>query len=172
MPLTRIPPGRLRYVFLPALVVYILAMVPFVLLDTAGDIVALEFAGSEAAASDIVNGWSTAQTIDAAYLQGVDAVHPLAYGLLLMVGAVWTGRQSQRRAARWAPAIAWIAFAAVVFDTLENVGMIAMIRGNLDDPIPRITAALAMAKFAAIVVAIVFAVAGLIVRFYARRETV
>jgi hypothetical protein len=172
VPLSRIAPGHLRYVFVPALVVYVLALVPFVVLDTSGDIVALELAGSEAAASEIVNGWSAAQTIDAAYLQGVDAVHPLAYGPLLMVGAVWAGRQSKRRAARWAPAVAWIAFAAVVFDTLENIGMIAMIRGNLDDPIPRITAVLATAKFAAIVTAIVFGIAGLIVRFYARREAV
>ena len=164
MPLTRIAPGRLRVVVVPALVVYALAFIPFMLVGDPSEMVRLQLAGSESQAREIVGGWSAAETTDMAFLQGVDELHPLAYGLLLAAGAVWAGRRLRGRAAVWGPAVAWAAVAAVLFDLAENVGMIVMIRGDVDAPVPAITTAFAVAKFALFVVVVPYVVAGLVAR--------
>ena len=60
--------------------------------------------------------------------------------------------------------VSWLVVAAVIFDLLENVGMIAMIRGNFDGAIPMITPTLAIAKFTLLVTAILYVSAGLVAR--------
>ena len=163
MPLTRIPEGRLRLLGIPAAVVYLLAFIPFLLIDS-GDIVRLELAGSEKKAEAIVGGWTQAETVDMAFLQGVDELHPFAYGLLLATAVVWAGRTYRGRAARWASLVAWLVVGAVIFDLLENIGMFAMIRGNFDAPIPMITTTFAVAKFTLLVTAMLYVSAGLVAR--------
>src|SRR5688572_19316129 len=164
MPLTRIPPGRLRVVALPALAVYLLAFLPFLLVGDPQDMVRLQLAGSETKAREIVAGWSPAETVDMGFLQGVDFVHPLAYGLLVGVGAVWAGRRYRGRAARWAPAVIWIVVATAVFDVLENIGMILMIRGDTGSPIPPVTTAFSVAKFSTLLFAASYALLAMVVR--------
>jgi hypothetical protein len=163
MPLTRIPDGRLRLVGVPAAIVYLVAFIPFLLIDS-GDIVRLELAGSETEAREIVEGWSHAETVDMAFLQGVDELHPFAYGLLLATAAVWSGRRVRGRAARWAPLVAWMVLGAALFDLLENVGMIAMIRGHFEGPIPTVTTTFAVVKFALLVTAVLYVLAGVVAR--------
>ncbi|HEY7873534.1 MAG TPA: hypothetical protein VIG64_00265 [Actinomycetota bacterium] len=163
-PLSQIAPGRLRRIGVPALIVYLLALVPFALVGEPNEMIRLQLAGSESRAQEIVAGWSHAETVDMAYLQGVDELHPLAYGLLLVIAAVWAGRQLRRAAARWAPVIAWMAVAAAVFDLLENVGMVVMIRGDVDAPWPTITTAFAIAKFVLFVPVLAYAAAGVVAR--------
>ena len=171
MPLTRIPPGRLRFLAVPALVVYLLAFLPFLLVGDPQDMVRLQLAGSEEKAQEIVAGWSPAEAVDMAFLQGVDFVHPLAYGLLLTVGAVWAGRRLRGRLARWSSAVAWMAGAAALFDVLENVGMIVMIRGDVGSPVPQVTTAFAFAKYAMFSVAVPYVLAGLASRRRAGRDS-
>jgi hypothetical protein len=162
MPLTRIPPGELRRLAVPTLVLYTLVLLPFLFIGEPGEMVALQMAGSESRAREIVAEWSEAETVDMAFLQGLDELQPLVYGLLLAVAAVWAGRRLRGRAAAWGPAVAWLAVAAAVLDLLENVGMIVMIRGDVDAPVPTITTVFAVAKFAAIVLVLAYVVAGLV----------
>lgn len=164
MPFTRIPPGRLRRLAVPAFVVYVLAFLPFLLVGEPEEMVRLQLAGSESQAEEIVAGWSHAEVVDMAFLQGVDEVHPLAYGLLLTAAAVWAGRPLRGRAAQWAPVVAWMALAAALFDTLENVGMIVMIRGDTNAPVPMITTTFAVAKFSMFFVVLPYVVAGIVAR--------
>jgi hypothetical protein len=165
MPLTRVPPGRLRYLAVPALVVYLVALLPFLVVGNSGDMIRLQLAGSESKAREIVGAWSHAERVDMAFLQGVDELHPLVYGLLLAVAAVWAGRRlGGSRAARWAPVVAWAAITAAAFDLLENVGMIVMIRGDVVAPWPTITTVFAVAKFSLFVVAVPYALAGVVAR--------
>lgn len=169
MPFTRIPPGRLRHLAVPAFVAYLLAWLPFLLVGEPGEMVRLQLAGSESQAHEIVAGWSPAEVVDMAFLQGVDEVHLVAYGLLLAAAAVWAGRRFRGRAARWAPAVAWMALAAALFDALENVGMIVMIRGDIDAPVPTITTTFAVAKFSMFFVVLPYVVTGLVARLRGRR---
>lgn len=168
MPFSRIAPGRVRYLAVPAVAVWLAAWVPFMLIGEPDEMVRLQLAGSESRASDIVSGWSPTETVDMAFLQGVDAVHLLAYGVLLAAAAVWAGRQFRGRASRWAPLAAWLALAAALFDAVENVGMIAMIRGHIDAPVPNITTAFAVAKFSMFFVVVPFVAAGLAARLRSR----
>ena len=162
MPLARIGPGRLRRVAVPALVLYALALLPFVLVGEPNEMIRLQLAGSVSKAHDIVSSWSNAATVDMAFLQGVDELHPLVYGLLLALGAIWAGRRLAGRGARWAPFVAWLALTAGAFDLLENVGMVVMIRGDVEAPWPTVTTAFAIVKFSLIVVAVVYLIAGLV----------
>jgi hypothetical protein len=164
MPLSQIPPGGLRRIVLPALVVYLLAFLPFLLVGEPNEMVRLQLAGSESKAQEIVGDWSESEKVDMAFLQGVDEVHPLAYGLLLAAGAVWAGRQLRGRASSWASVIGWMAVAAALFDLIENVGMIIMIRGDVDAPVPSITTVFAVAKFSMFFVVVPYIVAGLVAR--------
>ena len=160
--MTRIRPGRLRHLVVPALVVYLLAFLPFLLVGEPNEMVRLQLAGSESQARSIVAGWSHAEVVDMAFLQGVDELHPLVYGLLLAAGSVWAGRRLRGRAAQWAPVVAWMALVAALFDLIENVGMIVMIRGDVDAPVPTITTTFALAKFALFFVVVPYVVAGLV----------
>lgn len=169
MPLTRVPPGRLRRIAVPALVVYLLAWIPFFVVGEPDEMVRLQRAGSETNARKIVAEWSPSDTVDMAFLQGVDAVHLLTYGPLLAVGAVWAGRRLRGRLAGWAPVVAWMAISASAFDALENVGMIVMIRGDVDAPVPAVTTVFATAKFSMFLVVVPYIVAG--VMALTRRET-
>ncbi|MGH2730991.1 MAG: hypothetical protein ACRDJI_10350, partial [Actinomycetota bacterium] len=171
MPLTRIPPGRLRLLAVPAALVYLFAFVPFLLVGEPNEMVRLQMAGSESKAEEIVSEWNHAETVDMAFLQGVDEVHPLAYGLLLAVGAVWAGRRLTGRSAQWAPLVAWMAVAAGAFDLIENVGMIIMIRGDIDAPVPTITTTFAVAKFSMLFVVLPYVVAGLVARLRGGRAS-
>lgn len=168
MPFTRIPPGRLRVLAGPAFVVYVFAWIPFLLIGEPDEMVRLQLAGSPSRASEIVSGWSPAAAVDMAILQGIDELHLLAYGVLLATAAVWAGRQFRGRARLWAPLVGWLALAAALFDAVENVGMIAMIRGRVDAPVPSVTTAFAMAKFSMFVIVVPYVVAGVVARLRTR----
>jgi hypothetical protein len=169
MPFTRIPSGRLRRLAAPVLVAYLPAWLPFLLVGEPNEMVRLQFAGSEARAQQILAGWSHAETVDMALLLGIDHVHLVAYGVLLALAAVWAGRQFRGSAARWAPVVAWMALAAAVFDIGENIGMIVMIRGQIDAPVPTTTTAFSLAKYSVAVVVVSYVVAGFVARLAVRR---
>ena len=169
MPFTRIRPGELRHVAVPALVVWLLAFLPFLLVGEPSEMMRLQLAGSESQARAIVSGWTPSEVVDMAYLQGIDAVHPLAYGIVLAAAAVWAGRRFRGRAARWAAVIVWMPVAAAVFDTLENIGMIVMIRGDTSAPIPMITTTFAVAKFSMFIVVAPYVVSAWVANLRGRR---
>jgi hypothetical protein len=147
----------------------LLAFLPFLLVGEPSEMMRLQLAGSESQAQQIVEQWPHAEVVDMAYLQGIDAVHPLAYGIFLATAAIWAGRRFRGRAARWAPVVAWLPLAAIVFDTLENVGMIVMIRGDTSAPVPTITTTFAVAKFAMLLVVAPYVVSGFVAYLRGRR---
>jgi heme A synthase len=164
MPFNGVPEGRLRRVAVPAFVAYLLAFVPFILVGDPAELTRLQLAGSVAQAREIVSRWSSSQTVDLAFLQGVDFIHPLVYSVLLSLAAVWAGR----RLGRGKSLMPWIPVAAASFDVLENIGMVTMIRGDVDAPVPMLTTAAATAKYVLLGFALLFAVAGLVARLRSR----
>lgn len=169
MPFTRIPAGRLRRFAVPVLAVYLLAWLPLLLVGDPNEMVRLQFAGSETQARGIVAGWSHAETVDMAFLLGIDHVHLVAYSVLLALAGVWAGRQFRSNAARWAPVAAWVALAAAVFDIGENIGLIAMIRGQIDALVPTATTTFSLAKYSLAVMVVSYVVAGFVARLAAQR---
>lgn len=170
MPFSRIPPGRLRRLAVPVAVLYLPAWLPFLLLGEPSEMVRLQLAGSEKDAQQIVAGWSHAETVDMAFLLGVDYLHLVAYSVLLALAAVWAGRQFRSAAARWAPVVAWIALGAALFDIAENIGLIVMIRGEIEAPVPTVTTVVSLAKYSMALVVVPYVVAGLVHRLRARSD--
>jgi hypothetical protein len=158
--LAAIPHGKLRYVALPALAVYLLAWLPFLLVGDPSEMVDLQLAGSETEARAIVAGWSPDEALDIAFLLGVDNVHLLTYSIALAVGAVWAGRRFRGRAARWAPALSYMAFAAAAFDVLENIASISMVRGYFDAPVPASAKVFMIAKSLLLLIVVGYVAAG------------
>ena len=164
MPFSRIPPDRLRRFAVPVLALYLPAWLPFLLLGEPSEMVRLQLAGSEAQARQIVAGWSHAETVDMAILLGIDHVHLVAYSVLLALAAVWAGRQFRSGAARWAPVVVWMALGAAMVDIVENIGMIVMIRGEIDAPVPTITTVFSLAKYSMAFAVVLYVVAGFVAR--------
>lgn len=164
MPFSRIPPGRLRRLAVPVLVLYLPAWLPFLLVGRPSEMVRLQLAGSETRARQILAGWSHAETVDIGFLLGVDHVHLVAYSVLLTLAAVWAGRQFRGGAARWAPVVAWMPLGAALFDLVENIGLILMIRGAVDAPVPTLTMAASWAKYSMALVVVPYVLAGLVAR--------
>ena len=164
MPFNRVPPGRLRRLAVPVLVLYAPAWLPFLFVGEPSQMVRLQFAGSSAEARQILAGWSPGETVDMAFLLGIDHVHLVAYSLLLALATVWAGRQFQGRLSRWAPLAAWIPLGAALFDIAENVGLLLMIRGETQAPVPTFTTVASYAKYSMALVVIPYIVAGLAAR--------
>jgi len=150
----------------PTLILYALAFVPFMLVgeSLSRDMLRLQQAGSESKAREIVTSWSPGERVDMAFLQGVDELHPLLYGLLFALAAVWAGRQVGERMARWASGVAWLAILAAALDLVENVGMILMIRGDFSAPLPAMTTALSIGKASLLIAVVLYLLAGIVAR--------
>jgi hypothetical protein len=161
-PFGRTPSGQFRRVVVPVLVVNLLAWVPFALIPGADKMVRLQSAGSRAKAGSILAGWTASEAIDVTFLVGIDFIHLLAYAVLLSAGAAWAGRRLHGRLARVAPAVGWAAFAAAGADVLENAGLITMIRGHIEDPLPAFAAAMTLVKSSLIAVAAMYVLIGAI----------
>lgn len=168
MPFSRIPQGRLRRLAVPVAVLYLLAWLPFLLVGEPSEMVRLQLAGSQGDARQIVVGWSHAETVDMAFLLGVDCLHLVAYSVLLALAAVWAGRQFRGAAARWASAMTWIALGAALFDIAENVGLIVMIRGEIEAPVPTLTTVVSVAKYSMALAVLPYVLAGLVQRLRGR----
>jgi hypothetical protein len=92
------------------------------------DIASFELAGSVERANEILGTWRAVGVERMAkYLQLFDVVYPVLYAVALAGCAIAAGHALRRvgaaRAAGLAPAVAWIAFAAAVFDYVENIGL-------------------------------------------------
>lgn len=170
VPFADVPRGELRRIAVPVLVVYLIAWLPFLLIGDPSEMVDLQLAGSETKARAIVGSWSRAETVDMGFLLGVDNIHLLAYGILLAVGAVWAGRRFRGRAGRWAPVVACMTFAAASFDVLENIGLLAMVRGYFDAPVPALVKAFTVAKSSLLLMVVAYVLAGCVSRRPDRRS--
>jgi len=137
------------------------------------DIVDFELAGSADRADEILAVWREKDVVGRAKaLQLADLVYPLVYAAALAGGCVaaagaWA-RAGRPRAAEAGVALAWVAFAAAAFDYAENLGLAVSLWGEPASPWPQIALVAAVAKFTAIGVTLLYAVAGLVPAYVPR----
>lgn len=130
-------------------------------------IVAFELAGSVGRAERIVTTWRAEGVVDAAKaIQVFDLLYPLIYAAALAGGCVaaagaW-GRLGSARLAATGIAMAWVAFAAAGFDYVENLGLDVSLWGQPASPWPELARVAALLKFAAIGLALVFGLSGIV----------
>jgi hypothetical protein len=130
-------------------------------------IVDFELAGSVDRADEIIATWRREGVIDdAKKIQIFDLIYPLIYAAALAGGCVaaagaWK-RAGRPRLAAAAVGLAWLAFAAAVFDYVENLGLAISLWDEPASPWPQIAFVAAVLKFAAIYAALAGALSGLI----------
>lgn len=128
-------------------------------------IIAFELAGSPERAQEILAQWRAQDVIDAAKaIQLFDLVYPLIYAVALAGGCVaaagaWA-RAGRERLAAAGIAMAWVAFAAAGFDYVENLGLGISLWGEPAAPWPQVAFGAAVLKFAAIWLALLYALSG------------
>jgi hypothetical protein len=138
-------------------------------------IIDFEFAGSVDEANEILATWRSAGVIDdAKAIQLFDILFPLIYasalaGACVAAAGAWQA-VGRTRFARAGIAAAWIAFAAAVFDYVENVGLAVSLWDEPASPWPQIAFVAAVLKFAASYTALAYALTGVIAWLLGRRR--
>jgi hypothetical protein len=138
-------------------------------------IIDFELAGSVDRAKEILATWRSAGVIDdAKAIQLFDIVYPLIYagaiaGACIAAAAAWR-RAGRPGLATAGVAMAWLAFAAAIFDYVENVGLAVSLWDEPMSPWPQIAFVAAILKFTASNLALLYALSGLIAAVLARRR--
>ena len=144
------------------------------MMDAGGPgIVGFEFAGSEERAAEILAEWGD-EGIDAAKASlWIDYAYLLAYGTFLVLAASATrdlarSRGWNRMAALGSPVMACAA-AAAAFDAIEDLGLLLAVNRHGGGFAPRLAQICASLKFSLLAVTVGYLLAGLLMRFRARR---
>jgi hypothetical protein len=138
-------------------------------------IIDFELAGSVDETEEILATWRAAGVIDEAKrIQLFDLVFPLIYcsalaGACVAAAAAWS-RAGRPSLARAGIAMAWVAFAAAVFDYVENAGLAVSLWGDPASPWPQIAWVAAILKFTASGLALAYALTGGAAWLAARRS--
>lgn len=144
------------------------------MMDAGGPgIVGFEFAGSEERAAEILAEWGD-EGIDAAKASlWIDYAYLVAYGAFLVLAA-WATRDLARsrgwtRLAAIGTPLIVCAAAAAAFDAVEDLGLLLAVNRHGGGFAPRLAQICASLKFALLAVTIAYLLAGLLMRFLARR---
>lgn len=140
--------------------------------DGAPGIVPFEVAGSEERAREILGEWGEGRHDTARASLIVDFPYLVAYSvfLSLAVTAVAEANRRRLRLARIGAPLAWAALGAAVFDAIEDIALLRMVAGHVDQPNPAIARWAATVKFVLAGAALIYVLAGLAVRLADRRR--
>ena len=139
--------------------------------DGAPGIVPFEMAGSEERAREILGEWGEDRHDTARASLIVDFPYLVVYSAFLALAVTAVADASRRpRLARIGPALAWGALGAGLFDAIEDIALLRMVAGHVDQPNPAIARWAATVKFALAGAALVYVLAGLVVRLVDRRR--
>jgi uncharacterized protein YhhL (DUF1145 family) len=122
-------------------------------------IVSFELAGSPQRAFQILVSWEGVCAdcpaiqnfqpyLYAAFGLGLDYLFMPAYALALSLGLLMAGAGRADWHSRWTAVMGWGAFAAALFDALENYALWKILTGSVAAPFPQIAGICAVIKFA------------------------
>lgn len=137
-------------------------------------IIDFELAGSVSETEEILATWDAAGVTDEAKrIQIFDLLFPLIYcgalaGACVAAAGAWR-RTGRTGLARIGIAMAWVAFAAAIFDYVENLGLAVSLWGDPASPWPQLAWIAAVLKFACSGLALLYALTGAIAWLLARR---
>lgn len=165
-PLEFIPSAKRKWIFVIALVWTLAMFANFRPLDeplrnpaSPNGTVSFELAGTPAAAQAMIDSWDARTREVAAFSLGLDYLFMPVYAIALSLGILLAlGRHSGWFASLGAW-LGWGAFAAAVFDAVENLGLYQSLINGVTFW-PQVSAVCATLKFALIAVGVVYAVLG------------
>jgi hypothetical protein len=175
-PFAALPPGRARRIALAALAAALVGVSAWMKPSSdalAGEgtelaIVSLEFAATPARAARILGLWQERGALGAAITNvRLDYLFLIAYSTFLSLAAAMASDvlHHRPRLARLGVLLAWGALAAGLLDAIENVGLLVMLGdpGHVGGAASWVAAACAAPKFALVILALIYALAGAIV---------
>jgi hypothetical protein len=175
-PLEGVPEGR-RWLAFVALVVLTLGFgkvmgSPPKTAAAPWGIVSLEFAGSADKVERILQLWGEEGVTEAVRNTRLDYVFLLLYSTTIAAGCLWGSEAF--RAGRWGrkagEVLAWGQALAALLDATENVALLKVLRGSIEEPWPKVAFWCALPKFALIVAGIIYGIACAIVWLAGRRR--
>jgi hypothetical protein len=174
-PLSAIPHGRRRLVFLPLLALTLLSMLVLAGLNrplAPYGIVAFELAGEQQRAVEIVGAWGEAARLSAAFGLGFDYLYLVAYSTTIGLACLWAAEQLRDRGwplAGIGMALAWAQWLAGLLDAVENATLFRVLLGPVEQPWPLIARWSAIFKFALVAIGLLYALAGALAWLTRRR---
>ena len=172
-PFEQLKPASHRAIFIPLLTLTILI---FLAMNAIGaplnnpvapsGIVSFEFAFTPTRALQILNSWSDAVQLRAAFIQGLDFLFPLVYSATIGLGCIMTANvlRAVKRPLVWFGApLAWGLWLAAVCDYIENISLVILLFDRVASPFPEIAGACAAIKFSLILIGTVYALFGMVI---------
>lgn len=172
----KIPDRRKRPLFLLllALTGALMAVLNWTLHGERYGIIALEKAGSEEKARQIIAAWDASEARSRALFNvHLDFLFLVVYSTTVALACILASGMF-RTPARWEStvgvALAWGQWLAALLDAVENVALLKMLRGPVTEPWPWIARWSAIPKFILIGAGVAYAVVGACICIAARNE--
>ncbi len=129
-------------------------------------IISFEFARTPERAFEILSSWTPELQSLASFNLGFDYLFMVSYALALSIACFWTGRILL--GAGWSigysrAVLAAAVWCAVIFDSIENLGLVLVLLKRAGSPWPEIASIAAVIKFSLLSLAIVYIITGIIV---------
>lgn len=166
-PLDFLPSERRKPLFLPLLALTVILFAVFRVLDAPlqsapapNGIVSYELAGNIKPAAGILASWDARARLFAAFGLGLDYFFMPVYALTLSLGSLLAAGRHAGWFSRLGAWIGWGAFAAALFDAVENFSLWKFMLGDFQTLWPRTAAFCATMKFSLLLMGLVYALAG------------
>jgi hypothetical protein len=125
--------------------------------------VSLQQAGDVLTVRQILSSWDEAARISAAFGLGLDFLFLCVYSTTLAFACVWAAgmlRPCGKLVTSVGILLAWGQWLAALFDATENVALLVMLRGTVENPWPQVARWCSISKFILIAVGLVYAALG------------
>ena len=166
-PLESIPQESRKRFFLTFLFLTLILFAIFRVLDkplqtdyAPSGIVSFELAGSPQNAAHIVLTWTETAMLNAAFGLGIDYLFMPVYAFSLAFGSLLAAGRHGGWLKSLGAVAGYGAFAAALFDAVENYALFQILLGAFNSSYPAIAAVCATVKFALLVFGLVYAVVG------------
>lgn len=166
-PLEFVPQEARKRLFFTFLLLTLILFAVFSVLDTPlqteyapNGIVSFELAGTPQNAAHMVLTWTEEAVLNAAFGLGIDYLFMPVYALALGFGTLLAAGRHGGRLRSLGTVAGYGAFAAALFDAVENYALFQVLLGAFDSPYPAIAAFCAMIKFGLLVLGLLYAVLG------------
>ena len=128
--------------------------------------VSAQLAGSVSKAQEILDSWDTMARIHAAFSLGLDYLYLLSYSNTIGLACILAASEFQAQGwflVFWGAPLAWGQWLAALLDSVENIALFFMFRGDVREPWPKIAYWCAVPKFLLVIAGIAYALIGFFV---------
>ena len=166
-PLESIPQESRKRIFITFLFLTLILFAVFRFLDkplqtdyAPNGIISFEFAASPRDAAHMVLTWSEKALLNASFGLGLDYLFMPVYAIALAFGTLLAAGRHGGWFKSLGSAAGYAAFAAPLFDAVENYALFQVLSGAFNSPYPMIAAVCATIKFLLLVIGLFYAIVG------------